>query len=125
MPVPATVQEAPVAPIALVAPVSAPAEPIASAVAIFRAAPVQLTGMPSEAVPEDSMEPLRAATAIVASPAWDLAAEVSAAAASIVAAEGFEEAVEASVAVVEAFEGAAAVVVAVVVAVVAGKRRES
>jgi hypothetical protein len=51
------------------------------------------------------MDPVRAATAIVAFPACDLAV-----AASIVAAEAFE---------------VAAVVVAVVEAVVAGKRRES
>ena len=61
--------------------------------------------MPSEVVPGDSMDPVRAATAIVASPACDLAV-----AASVVAAEAFE---------------VAAVVVAVVEAVVAGKRRES
>jgi hypothetical protein len=41
--------------------------------------------MLSEAVPGDSMDPTHAATAIVASPAWDLAV-----AASIVAAEAFE-----------------------------------
>jgi len=84
--------------------------------------------VPSEVVPGASMDPLRAATAIVARPACDLAAP-----ASIVAAEAFEaaasvEAVEASEAVasvgaVEASE-AAAVVVAVE-AVVAGERRES
>jgi hypothetical protein len=51
------------------------------------------------------MDPVRAATAIVASPACGLAV-----AASIVAAEAFE---------------VAAVVVAVVAAVAAGKRRES
>ena len=78
---------------------------------ISRAA-VWVTGMPSEAVPADSMDPVRAATAIVASPACDLAV-----AASIVAAEAFEVAAE-------AFE-VAAVVVAVAEAVVAGKRRES
>jgi hypothetical protein len=76
---------------------------------IFRAA-VLVTGMPSEVVPGDSTDPVRAATAIVASPACDLAV-----AASIVAAV-------ASVVVVEA--SAVAVVVAVG-AVVAGKRRES
>jgi hypothetical protein len=68
--------------------------------------------MPSEVVPGDSTDPVRAAIAIVASPARDLSV-----AASIVAAE-------ASVVVVEASE-VAAVVVAVVGAVVAGKRRES
>jgi hypothetical protein len=83
---------------------------------IFRAA-VLLTGVPSEAVPGDSMDPVRAATAIVASPACNLAVP-----ASIVAAEAFEAV--ASVVVVEASE-VAAVVVAVVGAVVAGKRRES
>ena len=61
--------------------------------------------MPSEVVPGDSMDPMHAATAIVASPVWDPAV-----AASIVAVEASE---------------AAAVVVAVVEAVVAGKRRES
>jgi hypothetical protein len=71
---------------------------------IFRAA-VLVTGMPSEVAPGDSTDPVRAATAIVASPACDLAVV-----ASIVAAEASE---------------VAAVVVAVVGAVVAGKRRES
>ena len=66
---------------------------------------VQVTGIPSEVVPGDSMDPVRSATAIVASPACDLAV-----AASVVAAEAFE---------------VAAVVVAVAEAVVAGKRRES
>jgi hypothetical protein len=84
---------------------------IASAAGIFRAV-VEETGMPLEAVPGDSTDRVRAATAIAASPAWALAV-----AASIVAAE-------ASVVVVEAFE-VAAVVVAVVGAVVAGKRREA
>ena len=79
-------------------------------VAIFRAA-VRATGMHSEVVPGDSTDPVRAATAIVASPACDLAV-----AASIVVAV-------ASVVVVEASEGAAVVVA--VAAVVAGKRRES
>ena len=73
--------------------------------------------MRSEVVPGDSMDPTHAATAIVASPACDLAV-----AASIVAAEAFEAV--ASVVVVEASE-VAAVVVAVVGAVAAGKRRES
>ena len=59
--------------------------------------------MPSEVVPEDSMDPTHAATAIAASPAWDLAVEVSAAAASIVVVEASE------VAVVDAPEVAAAV----------------
>jgi hypothetical protein len=53
-------------------------------VAIFRAV-VEVTGTPSEVVPEDSTDPTPAATAIEASPAWDLAVE-----ASIVAAEAFE-----------------------------------
>ena len=75
---------------------------------IFRAV-VQVTGMPSEVVPGDSMERRHAATAIAASPACDL--EV---ATSVGAAEAFE--VVASVVVVEAVE---------VVAVVAGKCRES
>ena len=47
------------------------------------------TGMPSEVVPEDSMDPMHAATAIAAPPAWGLAA------ASIAAAEAFEVVVEA------------------------------
>ena len=63
--------------------------------------------MLSEAVPEDSTDPTRAATAIVAPPAWDLAV-----AASVVVEE---VAVAASVAVVEAE----------VAAVVAGKYCES
>ena len=46
----------------------APAEPIASEVAIFRAV-LRVTGMPSGAVPGDSMDPTHAATAIVAPPA--------------------------------------------------------
>jgi hypothetical protein len=57
--------------------------------------------MRSAAVPGDSTDPTRAATAIVASPAWDLAV-----AGSIAAEEVFEAA--ASVAVVEA-PGVAAV----------------
>ena len=73
---------------------------------IFREV-VQVTGMPSEVAPGDSMDRAHAAIAIVASPAWDLAV-----AASIVAA-GAE--VAASVAVVEAE----------VAAVVAGKHCES
>src|SRR5579864_1843519 len=71
--------------------------------------------MPSEVVPGDSMDPTHAATAIVASPAHDLAV-----ATSIVAAEAF--AVVASVVVVEVSE---AVEAAEVVAVVAGKCGES
>jgi hypothetical protein len=98
-----------------------PAEPIASAAGIFRAVE-QETGMPSEAVPGDSTDPLRAATAAVAPPAWDLAAasivvaeaSVVAVAASIVVAEVSVVAVAASVVAVEGAEGAA---------VVAGKRR--
>ena len=74
---------------------------------IFRAV-AQVTGMPSEVVRGDSMDPRRAATAIAASPAWDLAA------ASIVVVEVSAEA--ASVVVVEDDE---------VAAVVAGKCRES
>ena len=83
---------------------------------IFRAA-VQATGMRSEVVPGDSMDPMHAATAIVASPAWDLAV-----AASIVAAGASVGVVEASVvAAVEASE----VVEAEVAAVVAGECCES
>jgi hypothetical protein len=77
------------------------------------------------------MDPMRAATAIVASPAWDLGEVSAAAAASIVAVEALVVAVEASVAVVEALVAAAEAsgVVAVdapeVAAVVAGKHCES
>ena len=66
-----------------------------------------MTGVRSEVVPEDSMDPTHAATAIVAPPAWDLAVATSVVAASIVAAEAFE--VVASVVVVEAVEVAAVV----------------
>lgn len=110
--------------IASVAPALEPADPIASAVVIFRAVQVQLTGTPSEAVPAGSMDPVRAATATVAFPAWDLVVAVSAVAASIVAAEAFEAVVVASVAVVVASEVAEAGAAAVV-AVAADKRRES
>ena len=68
-----------------------------------------------EVVPGDSMVPTRAATAIAASPACDLAV-----AASIVAAEAFEAV--ASVVAVEASEVEAVVVA---VGVVAGKSDES
>ena len=71
--------------------------------------------MPSEVVPGGSMDPTHAATAIVASPARDLAA-----ATSIVAAEAFE--VVASVVVVEASE---VVEAAEVAASVVGKCCES
>ena len=81
------------------------AAPIASAAGTFRAV-VQVTGMLSEAVPEDSTDPTRAATAIVAPPAWDLAV-----AASVVGVAASVEAVAAS----------AVAVVADVAAVVAGK----
>ena len=64
--------------------------------------------MPSEVVPGHSMDPTHAATAIVASPAWDLAV-----ATSVVAVEASEVAA-ASAVVVEAAE---------VAAVVAGKCR--
>jgi len=94
---------------------------------IFRAA-VQATGMRSEVVPGDSMDPTHAATAIVASPAWDLAV-----AALIAAAEAFE--VVASVMAEEASEAVASVAVVevsevveaggVAAAAVAGKRCES
>jgi hypothetical protein len=92
-----------------------PAEPIASAAGIFRAV-AQETGMPSEEVPGDSTDRLRAATAAGAPQAWDLAAAASivVAAASIVVAEVSVVAVAASVVAVEGAEGAA---------VVAGKRR--
>ena len=86
---------------------------------IFRAV-VQATGPRSAVVPGGSMDPTRAATAIAASRACDLAV-----AASIVAAEAFE--VVASIVVVEASEAveAAEAVEADVAAVVAGKRCES
>ena len=94
---------------------------------IFRAA-VQATGMRSEVVPGDSMDPMHAPTAIAASPAWDLAV-----AALIAAAEAFE--VVASVMAEEASEAVASVagvevseVVAeagVAAAAGAGKRCES
>jgi hypothetical protein len=80
------------------------AAPIASAAGIFRAV-VQVTGMPSEAVPEDSTDPTRAATAIAAPPASDLAVADS---------------VEAA-ASVEAVAASAVAVAADVAAVVAGK----
>ena len=88
---------------------------------IFRAV-AQVTGMPSEVVPGDSMDRAHAAIAIVASPAWDLAV-----AASIVAAGASVVVVEASVvAAVEASEVVEAEVVeAEVAAVVAGKHCES
>ena len=77
--------------------------------------------MPSEVVTGDSMDPTHAATAIVASPACDLAVvAASIVAASIVAAEAFG--VVASVGVVEV---SAVVEAAGVAAVVAGKRCES
>ena len=109
--------------VAPVAPVLARAGPIASAVIIFRAV-AQVTGMPSEVVPEDSMDRTHAATAIVAPPAWDLAV-----ATSVVPVEASEVVVAASAVVVEASEVVAASVVAVeaaeVAAVVAGKCCES
>src|SRR6266576_2300448 len=110
----AIAQEALVARVAPVAPVLAPAEPIALAVIIFRAV-AQETGMPSEVVRGDSMGPTHAATAIVAPPAWDLAvaASIAGVVASIVAAG-------ASVVVVEVV-----VVEAEVAAVVADKCCES
>ena len=46
-------------------------EPIASAGVIFRGLGPETETL-SEVVPEDSMDPARVATAIVASPAWDL-----------------------------------------------------
>jgi hypothetical protein len=113
MQVSATAREALVARIAPLAPVVVPVEPIALAAVISRAV-VQVTGMPSEVAPGDSMDPAHAATAIAAPPAWDLAR-----AALIVAAEAFAVVVEAFAVVV----GAVAVVVGAVevAAVVAGK----
>ena len=87
---------------------------------IFRAA-VQATGMRSEVVPGDSMDPTHAATAIVVFPAWDLAVAASIVAASVMAAEALVAV--ASVAVVEVSEVVEAAGVAA--AVVAGKRCES
>ena len=93
--------------------------------------------MPSVGVPGDSMGPMRSATAIVASPAWDrgevsaAAASIVVAAASIVVAEASVVAAEASVVAAEALVVAVeASVVAVVdapevAAVAAGKRCES
>lgn len=75
-------QEESAARVELPRPVVAPAEPIVSAAAIFRAAAPE-TELHSEAVREDSTAPVPVATVIVASPAWDLAA---AAAVSVVAA---------------------------------------
>ena len=85
-----------------------------------------MTGVPSEVVTGDSMDPTRAATAIVASPAWDLAVAASIVAALVMAAEAFV--VMASVAVAEVsevVEASEAVEAAGVAAVVAGKRCES
>lgn len=108
--------EALAARIAPEAPVLVRAEPTASAAVIFRAV-AEVTGTPLEAVPGDSMDPVRATTAIVAPPACGLAA-----ADSIVAAEVFEAVAPVVVAVASEV---AAVVVAVVEAAVAGKRCES
>jgi hypothetical protein len=60
--------------------------------------------MPSEEVPGDSMDPTHAATAIVASSAWDLAV-----ATSVVAVEVSEVVAAASAVAVEAGEVAAVV----------------
>lgn len=107
--------------VAPVAAVQVRAEPIASAVVTFRAA-VRVTGVPSEVVPGDSMDPVHAPIVVVDLPACDLAV-----AASIAAAEAFEVVASvvavASAVAVEASEVAAAVVA--VAAVVAGKRPES
>ena len=78
--------------------------------------------MHSEVVPGDSMDPTRAATAIVASRAWDLAVAASIVAASVMAAEAFA-AVASIAVVVEVSEVVEAAGVAA--AVVAGKRCES
>jgi hypothetical protein len=92
--------------IALHARVAAPAEPIASAIGIFRAV-AQETVVPSAAVPRDSTDPQPAATAAVAEAS--IVAEDPAAGASVVAeargvvAAGAAEAVVA----VAADEGAA------------------
>ena len=77
-------------------------EAIASAGVIFRGVAPETEAL-SEAVPGDSMDPTRVATAIVASPAWDLAvvASVAVAEASVGAVDS-EEAVEAAGAVVGA-----------------------
>jgi hypothetical protein len=70
---------------------------------IFRAA-LLVTGMPSEVVPGDSTDPARAATAIVASPACDLAvaASIVVAVASVVVVEASEVAVVVAVGAVDA-----------------------
>ena len=102
----------PVARIAPLVPVLGEAEPIASAAGIFHAV-AQVTGMPSEAVPGDSTDPTRAATVIVAPPAWDLAV-----AASTVGVAALVEEVAASAVGVAALVEAVAADVA---AVVAGK----
>lgn len=86
-----------------------------------------MTGMPSVVVPGDSMDPMHGATAIVASPAWDLGvaaeASIAAAAASIVAVEALVVAAAASGVAAEA--PAVAADARAVAAVVAGKRCES
>ena len=72
--------------------------------------------MPSEVVPGDSTDPTHAATVIVASPAWDLAA-----ATTVVAVEA--SAAAAASAVAGEAASAVAVEAAEVAAVVAGKCR--
>jgi hypothetical protein len=52
--------------------------------------------MPSEVVPGDSMDPTHAATALVASPAWDLAVATSVVAVAPEVAVASEVAVEAA-----------------------------
>lgn len=116
-------EEASAARIAPVVPVVVRPEPIASAVVISRAA-ARVTGMPSAVVPGDSMDPMRAVTAIVASPVWDLAVEASiAVAASIVAAVA--SVVVAAAAVVEVSEVVVEAAGVAAVVAVAGKRYES
>src|SRR5438270_11870077 len=99
--------------------VLAQAERTASVVAISHAA-APATGMPSEAVPEGSMAPTRAAIATAAPPVCDRAAVPIAAAADLIAAVAGSIAAgagsiaaEGPVAAAEASVVAAAVVVAV------------
>ena len=97
------------------------AAPIALAVVIFRPS-VLVAGMLSEVVPGDSMDTTHAATAIVASPAWDLAVAIS-----VVAVEVSAAAASAGVvaSVVAAAASAGVAVVVEVAAVVEGNCCES
>jgi hypothetical protein len=70
--------------------------------------------MPSEVVPGDSMDPTHAATALVASPAWDLAVATSVVAVAPEVAVASEVAVAPEVAVASEVAAEAAEVAAVV-----------